>query len=83
MTARANLSDGPEAPARAMMAAWNAHDMAAMSEVFAPDAEWVNVVGMHWVGRDQIMFAQTAFSRRHVQIQPAIDPVRDHARAGP
>ena len=57
----AGLHDGPEAPARAMIAAWNTHDMAAMSEVFTPDADWVNVVGMHWVGRDQIMFAHTAF----------------------
>lgn len=57
----ADLKDGPEAPARAMMAAWNAHDMKAMSEVFTPDAEWINVVGMHWVGREQIMFAHMAF----------------------
>ena len=57
----AELKDGPEAPARAMIAAWNAHDMKAMSDVFTQDADWVNVVGMHWVGRDQIMFAHTAF----------------------
>ena len=57
----ADLKDGPEAPARAMMAAWNSHDMMAMSEAFAPDADWINVVGMHWVGREQIMFAHTAF----------------------
>ena len=60
-TNAADPTDGPEAPARAMMAAWNAHDMKAMSEVFTPDADWINVVGMHWVGRDQIMFAHTAF----------------------
>ena len=57
----ADLKDGPEAPARAMISAWNAHDMKAMGEIFTPDAEWINVVGMHWVGRDQIMFAHTAF----------------------
>jgi uncharacterized protein (TIGR02246 family) len=57
----ASLQDGPEAPARAMIAAWNAHDMTALADVFTPDADWVNVVGMHWVGRDQIMFAHTAF----------------------
>jgi uncharacterized protein (TIGR02246 family) len=56
-----DLKHDPAAPARAMMAAWNAHDMSAMNEVFTPDADWVNVVGMHWVGRDQIMFAHTAF----------------------
>ena len=56
-----DLNDGPEVPARGMVAAWNAHDMKAMSEVFAPDADWINVVGMRWVGRDQIIFAHTAF----------------------
>ena len=56
----ASVEDGPEAPARAMMAAWNAHDMHAMRAAFTSDASWINVVGMHWVGRDQVMFAHTA-----------------------
>jgi uncharacterized protein (TIGR02246 family) len=41
--------------------AWNTHDMAALAKLFREDAEWVNIVGMHWHGRDEIMVAHTAF----------------------
>ena len=41
--------------------AWNAHDMKALAKLFREDAEWVNKVGMHWHGRDEIMVAHTAF----------------------
>jgi uncharacterized protein (TIGR02246 family) len=33
---------------------WNQHDMTAMATLFAEDADFVNVVGMYWKGRDQI-----------------------------
>jgi uncharacterized protein (TIGR02246 family) len=33
---------------------WNLHDMTAMAALFAEDADFVNVGGMHWKGRDQI-----------------------------
>jgi uncharacterized protein (TIGR02246 family) len=33
---------------------WNAHDMDAMAALFAEDADFVNVAGMHWRGRRQI-----------------------------
>lgn len=33
---------------------WNRHDMNAFAELFAPDAEFVNVVGLWWKGRDEI-----------------------------
>ena len=41
--------------------AWNSHDMKAFARLFHEDAEWVNKVGMHWRGRDEIMVAHTAF----------------------
>lgn len=41
--------------------AWNAHDMQAIANLFRGDAQWVNKVGMHWRGRDEIMIAHTAF----------------------
>jgi uncharacterized protein (TIGR02246 family) len=41
--------------------AWNTHDMKAFSKLFREDAEWINVVGMHWHGRDAIVAATTAF----------------------
>lgn len=36
---------------------WNRHDMEAFAELFAPDAEFVNVVGMWWKGRAEIRAA--------------------------
>jgi uncharacterized protein (TIGR02246 family) len=40
---------------------WNTHDMKKLAGLFREDAEWVNKVGMHWRGRDEIMVAHTAF----------------------
>jgi len=34
--------------------AWNRHDMDAFAALFATDADFVNVIGMRWVGRDAI-----------------------------
>lgn len=36
---------------------WNRHDMAAFAQLFAEDAEFVNVVGLWWKGRDEIRAA--------------------------
>src|SRR5574340_329775 len=33
---------------------WNRHGMNAFAELFAPDAEFVNVVGLWWKGREEI-----------------------------
>lgn len=44
--------------------AWNDDDVAAMFEAAAPDLHWVNVVGMHWQGRDQALAAHRAFFAR-------------------
>jgi len=34
--------------------AWNRHDMDAFAMLFSTDADFVNVIGMRWVGRDAI-----------------------------
>ena len=34
--------------------AWNRHDMDAFVADTMPDVEWINVVGMHWKGRDTV-----------------------------
>jgi uncharacterized protein (TIGR02246 family) len=34
--------------------AWNRHDMDTFAKLFASDADFVNVIGMRWVGRDAI-----------------------------
>lgn len=39
---------------RAFADCWNRHDMRAFADLFAPDAEFVNVVGLWWRGRDEI-----------------------------
>lgn len=41
--------------------AWNSHDMKSLAKLFREDAECVNVVGMHWRGRDAIERAHVAF----------------------
>jgi len=40
--------------------AWNRHDMNALGALFTPDADFVNVVGTHWTGRESIQL-NTAF----------------------
>jgi uncharacterized protein (TIGR02246 family) len=42
-------------------AAWNSHDMKALGELFREDSEFINVVGMHWRGRADIVAAHAAF----------------------
>lgn len=41
--------------------AWNADDLDAMFALFTPDAHWVNIVGMHWQGCEQIEQAHRAY----------------------
>jgi uncharacterized protein (TIGR02246 family) len=41
--------------------AWNTHDMKLLATLFRGDAEFVNVVGMHWRGRDAIVKAHAIF----------------------
>ena len=53
---------------------WNRHDMNALAELFAEDAEFVNVVGLWWKGRPEIKGAhefthQTIFKNSRLSIQ--------------
>lgn len=45
---------GVETVVSAVVEAWNRHDMRAYSAQFTEDADFVNVVGMHFRGRPQI-----------------------------
>lgn len=45
---------------RAFGDCWNRHDMEAFAQLFAEDAEFVNVVGLWWRGREEIKRAHTA-----------------------
>jgi len=59
--------------------AWNRHDMSAMAELLTDDADFVNVGGMHWKGREQIeqehakrhqrQFKESVWTTRDVQVQ--------------
>jgi uncharacterized protein (TIGR02246 family) len=40
--------------------AWNRHDMDAFAQLFAEDADFVNVVGTRWIGRTAIREAHAA-----------------------
>jgi uncharacterized protein (TIGR02246 family) len=55
---------GDEAGVRSVLsdfeAAWNRHDMDAFARLFAEDADFVNVLGMRWIGRAAIMEAYQA-----------------------
>ena len=44
---------------------WNRHDMRALAALFAEDADFVNVIGMHWRGRVEI-------EARHVDVHRTI-----------
>jgi len=41
--------------------AWNTHNMKMLNDFFHEDAEFINVVGMHWRGRADIVAAHEAF----------------------
>lgn len=41
--------------------AWNSHDMDLYGTVLADDIQWVNVVGMWWVGKEAVLRAHRAF----------------------
>lgn len=43
--------------------AWNRHDIDAFVAETTPDVDWVNVVGMHWRGRDAVRKAHIAFHK--------------------
>ena len=50
-----------EALIQAYLKAWNDGAPERFADLFWPDGSWVNVVGMHWRGRDQLVFAHVAF----------------------
>jgi uncharacterized protein (TIGR02246 family) len=48
-------TDGPQVLVLGFIRAWNAHDMKALADLFTEDADFVNVAGMWWKGRAQIL----------------------------
>ncbi len=42
---------------------WNRHDMKAMHDLDTEDVEWINVVGHHWRGRDNVYKGHVAIHK--------------------
>ena len=64
---------GVGAVVRGFEEAWNRHDMDAFARLFAEDADFVNVIGMRWIGRPAIKEAHqtthaTVFKNSHLKI---------------
>ena len=46
---------------------WNAGDMQAAAELFCDDADFVNVAGTHWHGRDRIRSEHARLHQQHLK----------------
>jgi uncharacterized protein (TIGR02246 family) len=42
---------------------WNRHDMKAWAERLTDEADWINIVGMHWRGKAAVLKAHEVFHR--------------------
>lgn len=60
-SAASTLKAKVDALLRAHVDAWNREDLDAMFAAFTPEAQWINIVGMHWRGRDEVARAHRAF----------------------
>ena len=43
--------------------AWNAHDMTLLGDIVTDDVDFVNVIGLQWKGRQQVVNAHAALHR--------------------
>ena len=48
-------------------ATWNRHNMAALAELFADDAHWINIVGMHWRDKSAVVTGHEVYHRTFFQ----------------
>ncbi|MGA2648474.1 MAG: SgcJ/EcaC family oxidoreductase [Candidatus Sulfotelmatobacter sp.] len=68
-TPKPSAADSKDATAKVKSAvaslaeSWNRHDMAAFAAAFAENADFVNVIGMHWQGRQEIEAKHTVTHR--------------------
>jgi ketosteroid isomerase-like protein len=54
LLASQNDADDVRAVVSGFATTWNRHDLNAFGKLFAPDADFVNVAGVHWTGRQSI-----------------------------
>jgi uncharacterized protein (TIGR02246 family) len=66
-TASSSVAADDAAAIRAIMDrardAWNRHDMDAFVADTMPDVDWINVVGMHWKGRETVLRAHAVLHK--------------------
>lgn len=48
-------------------ASWNRHDIAAMADLFAEEAQWVNIVGWYWPTKRAVVAGHEAIHRSFFQ----------------
>ena len=54
MASSAEATENVRAVVSSLAESWNRHDMTAFAAAFSENADFVNVVGMHWRGRQEI-----------------------------
>jgi len=68
---------------QAMQDSWNASDMDAMFAAATPDIHWVNVVGMHWQGLEDVKRAHATFFEQMFRGVPLALQAVEHVKALP
>ena len=59
-----------EAQIDAFLYSWNKHDFSDMKNYIAEDCDFVNIVGMHWKGREDIQYAHQAYHDQFFKTTP-------------
>jgi uncharacterized protein (TIGR02246 family) len=73
LTINASEEGNIRAVVTAYAEAWNHHDMGTLAELFTDDADWINIVGMHWRGKAAIgkahdVFHRTIFQKMEIEV---------------
>jgi uncharacterized protein (TIGR02246 family) len=58
------------AATEALVTSWNKHNYANLSSYATADADWVNIVGMWWKGRDAVQKAHQVYHERMFKNTP-------------
>jgi len=54
----------------AFFTSWNKHDFSDMKNYIADTSDFVNIVGMHWKGREDIQYAHQTFHQQQFKDKP-------------
>jgi uncharacterized protein (TIGR02246 family) len=59
-----------EAQIDAFIASWNKHNFSDMKNYVAEDCDFINIVGMHWKGREDIQYAHQTYHNQFFKNTP-------------